>query len=72
MFVTLAGANSVTPHIGANGNWYIGAADTGVKAQGANGAAGKSERLVRLTVTFKAEGSPRKDRQYRRMGQDSF
>ena len=26
-----------TPHIGDNGNWYIGSQDTGVKAQGADG-----------------------------------
>lgn len=27
-----AGANGITPHIGANGNWYIGNTDTGVSA----------------------------------------
>ena len=26
-----------TPHIGANGNWYIGGTDTGITAQGADG-----------------------------------
>lgn len=30
------GANGLTPHIGANGNWYIGDDDTGVKAEGAH------------------------------------
>ena len=37
------GNDGVTPHIGNNGNWWIGTTDTGVKAQGAagqNGAAG--------------------------------
>lgn len=29
--------DGVTPHIGANGNWYIGETDTGVKAQGQDG-----------------------------------
>ena len=29
---SLAGVPGQTPHIGANGNWYIGAVDTGVKA----------------------------------------
>lgn len=29
-----AGADGVTPHIGDNGNWYIGDTDTGVKAAG--------------------------------------
>lgn len=35
-----SGANGISPHIGENGNWYIGAVDTGVKAQGENGQAG--------------------------------
>ena len=28
------GADGTTPHIGANGNWYIGDTDTGVSAEG--------------------------------------
>lgn len=28
-----AGADGITPHIGANGNWFIGGEDTGVKAE---------------------------------------
>lgn len=28
------GEDGLTPHIGANGNWWIGTTDTGVKAQG--------------------------------------
>ena len=36
------GADGVTPHIGANGNWFIGETDTGVKAQGQDGADGES------------------------------
>lgn len=35
------GEDGVTPHIGANGNWYIGTQDTGIKAQGQNGADGQ-------------------------------
>lgn len=31
------GEDGITPHIGANGNWYIGEIDTGVKAQGKDG-----------------------------------
>lgn len=31
------GADGITPHIGDNGNWYIGTADTGVAARGQNG-----------------------------------
>ena len=31
------GEDGVTPHIGENGNWYIGTVDTGVKAAGIDG-----------------------------------
>lgn len=33
---TLKGTDGATPHIGANGNWYIGDTDTGVSAGGVN------------------------------------
>ena len=36
-----AGADGVTPHIGDNGNWYLGATDTGKPSRGATGAPGK-------------------------------
>lgn len=36
----LKGADGVTPHIGDNGNWYIGAEDTGKPSRGATGAKG--------------------------------
>ncbi len=32
-----AGADGVTPHIGSNGNWWLGDADTGVLAEGTSG-----------------------------------
>ena len=35
-----AGVNGITPHIGANGHWYIGTTDTGVSAQGPKGDTG--------------------------------
>lgn len=35
-----AGADGVTPHIGDNGNWYLGATDTGKPSRGATGAKG--------------------------------
>jgi hypothetical protein len=35
------GKNGITPHIGANGNWFIGDDDTGVKAKGSDGTNGK-------------------------------
>lgn len=34
------GINGVTPHIGDNGNWYIGDQDTGVQAEGQDGTNG--------------------------------
>ena len=34
------GANGVTPHIGGNGNWFIGTVDTGTAAQGPAGQDG--------------------------------
>lgn len=36
-----AGADGVTPHIGDNGNWYLGTTDTGKPSRGATGAPGK-------------------------------
>ena len=35
-----AGADGVTPHIGDNGNWYLGSTDTGKPSRGATGAPG--------------------------------
>lgn len=35
------GANGITPHIGDNGNWYLGSTDTGNPSRGATGAPGK-------------------------------
>ena len=35
-----SGADGVTPHIGDNGNWYIGSTDTGKPSRGATGANG--------------------------------
>ena len=29
-----SGADGITPHIGENGNWFIGETDTGVRAEG--------------------------------------
>lgn len=43
---TLKGADGITPHIGMNGNWFLGETDTGVKAAGTDyvlTAADKSE-----------------------------
>ena len=35
---TLKGTDGITPHIGENGNWFIGDTDTGVAATGLDGA----------------------------------
>lgn len=35
-----SGVDGVTPHIGDNGNWYLGTTDTGVAAKGAKGDTG--------------------------------
>ena len=35
-----AGADGVTPHIGDNGNWYLGSTDTGKPSRGVAGAKG--------------------------------
>ena len=37
-----AGADGVTPHIGDNGNWYLGSTDTGKPSRGTAGAPGKT------------------------------
>lgn len=38
--VGLKGTNGITPHIGDNGNWYIGSTDTGKPSHGVAGAKG--------------------------------
>lgn len=35
------GENGITPHIGTNGNWYLGQTDTGMPSRGVEGAPGK-------------------------------
>ena len=44
------GDDGITPHIGENGNWYIGLTNTGVKAQGEDGAPGADGREVEIAV----------------------
>lgn len=38
--VSGSGANGITPHIGGNGNWFIGETDTGMPSRGEDGPAG--------------------------------
>lgn len=49
------GANGITPHIGTNGNWYIGDTDTGVQAQGEPGEPGQPGADYVLTEDDKNE-----------------
>lgn len=42
----LKGQDGTTPHIGANGNWWIGNVDTGVQASGGGGDSGIAEIYV--------------------------
>ena len=40
-----AGKDGITPHIGDNGNWFIGDKDTGLKAKGENGENGTAPSI---------------------------
>lgn len=50
--------NGITPHIGENGNWYVGEEDTGISAKGEVGKDGKSIQSIttdgsnNIIVTF--------------------
>ncbi|MCL2860935.1 MAG: hypothetical protein FWE22_00770 [Firmicutes bacterium] len=52
----LPGPAGQTPHIGSNGNWWIGTQDTGVRAQGPSGPPGSGttpeERIHQIGETF--------------------
>lgn len=45
------GDAGTTPHIGANGNWYLGETNTGVKATGPAGTPGKDGTDASVTST---------------------
>lgn len=51
------GADGLTPHIGANGNWYLGTTDTGVKAQGRDGDPGPAATFEITGATALAYGA---------------
>lgn len=55
-----AGADGVTPHIGDNGNWYLGGTDTGKPSRGATGAKGDAGATGPAGVPGKdgAKGDP--------------
>ena len=49
------GTDGITPHIGDNGNWYLGATDTGKPSRGATGAKGDPGTDYVLTSADKSE-----------------
>ena len=59
------GADGITPHIGDNGNWYIGSADTGKPSRGAKGDKGDpftySDFTAEQLATLKGEKGDKGD-----------
>ena len=51
------GSNGISPHIGDNGNWYIGSTDTGIRAQGEQGNAGRGIKSITRTSGNGAAGT---------------
>ena len=51
------GEDGVTPHIGANGNWYIGAEDTGKPSRGEPGPKGTDGTGVTILGSFESESA---------------
>lgn len=51
------GQDGITPHIGANGNWYLGDTDTGVRAAGSKGDTGKGIQSITRTAGTGEAGS---------------
>lgn len=49
------GEDGITPHIGANGNWFVGETDTGIRAQGKDGKKGDPGDDYILTAEDKQE-----------------
>jgi hypothetical protein len=54
------GVDGITPHIGDNGNWWIGEIDTGIKAQGQDGANGLNQINQDTTIGYLPQ-APSKD-----------
>lgn len=50
------GIDGITPHIGDNGNWYVGSTDTGKPSRGADGADGVSIESIKQTTTSATDG----------------
>lgn len=50
------GDPGITPHIGENGNWYLGTTDTGKPSRGEKGE-GASDFIIKMTVTSDDNGN---------------
>ena len=50
------GTDGITPHIGDNGNWYLGATDTGKPSRGAAGSAGQAGKDGKSAYQYAQEG----------------
>ena len=50
------GTDGITPHIGDNGNWYLGATDTGKPSRGAAGSAGQAGKNGKSAYQYAQEG----------------
>lgn len=69
------GDDGISPHIGANGNWFIGETDTGVHAQGPQGDPGETGPEGPQGETGPegpagADADERRQRRHRRNGRD--
>ena len=52
----LKGKDGITPHIGENGNWYLGDTDTGKPSRGEKGE-GASDFIIKMTLAGGDNGS---------------
>lgn len=52
------GAAGATPHIGTNGNWFIGAVDTGVPASGGSGSGSGTASTPSVLLAVEDENEP--------------
>ena len=49
------GTDGITPHIGPNGNWFVGNADTGMPSRGADGDPGQDGHTPQRGVDYFTE-----------------
>lgn len=51
------GADGITPHIGANGNWFVGNTDTGKPSRGVEGQSGTSVTVSTVSESHASGGT---------------